>query len=46
MGPSVDDPEKIDALIDAGMNVARINLSHGTNDDHVRTIALLKEAQT
>ena len=34
----------IDTLIDAGMNVARINLSHGDDDDVRRRIALLHAA--
>jgi pyruvate kinase len=43
MGPAVATPEKIRALIEAGMSVARLNFSHGSHDEHVRTIALLKE---
>jgi pyruvate kinase len=34
----------IDALVDAGMNVARINLSHGDDDDVRRRIAALRSA--
>ncbi len=45
MGPSVWTKEKILQLIDAGMNCARINFSHGTTQEHKRTIALLKEAR-
>ena len=29
MGPAVETPEKVKELIDAGMNMARLNLSHG-----------------
>jgi pyruvate kinase len=31
MGPAVDTAEKVKALIHAGMNMARLNLSHGTH---------------
>jgi len=34
---------RLDELVDAGMSVARINLSHGTHDDHRRRVARLRE---
>ncbi|WP_432072421.1 pyruvate kinase [Streptomyces wuyuanensis] len=34
LGPSTDSYEQIKALVDAGMDVARLNLSHGTYADH------------
>ncbi|GAA3370163.1 pyruvate kinase [Streptomyces sannanensis] len=34
LGPATDTYEQIKALIEAGMNVARFNLSHGTHTDH------------
>jgi pyruvate kinase len=34
MGPAVESPEKVRALIDAGMNMARLNLSHGSYEEH------------
>jgi pyruvate kinase len=34
MGPAVASDEKLGALIDAGMNVARLNMSHGTHEEH------------
>ena len=34
MGPAVETPEKVKELIDAGMNMARLNLSHGSYDEH------------
>lgn len=45
MGPSVNSLEKIFQLIEAGMNVARLNFSHGTHALHLNTIQLLKEAR-
>ncbi|MCB2203046.1 pyruvate kinase [bacterium] len=43
LGPSSDTKEKIHALIDAGMNVARLNFSHGTHEDHGKRIDTLRE---
>jgi pyruvate kinase len=34
IGPASESPEMIRALIESGMNVARINMSHGTHDEH------------
>ncbi|MCC3654685.1 MULTISPECIES: pyruvate kinase [Streptomyces] len=34
LGPATDSYDQIKALIDAGMNVARLNLSHGTYAEH------------
>lgn len=45
IGPSVATLEKMIALIEAGMNVARLNLSHGSNQEHAHNIALLKQAR-
>ena len=34
LGPSTSTPERIEALIRAGLDVARLNFSHGSADDH------------
>jgi len=34
MGPAVESAEKVKALIEAGMNMARLNLSHGSYEEH------------
>ncbi|NYG57931.1 pyruvate kinase [Nocardioides daedukensis] len=34
LGPATSTPEAIRNLVDAGMNVARLNMSHGTHEDH------------
>jgi pyruvate kinase len=34
LGPAVAGHERLRALVDAGMDVARLNLSHGSQDDH------------
>ncbi|MCA0376693.1 MAG: pyruvate kinase [Gemmatimonadetes bacterium] len=43
LGPASANPEGIRALIEAGLNVARINFSHGTHEQHARTIQLVRE---
>lgn len=45
IGPAVKKFETILALIDAGMNVARLNFSHGTQEEHKETIDFLKRAR-
>jgi pyruvate kinase len=45
IGPAVDSLDKIIALIEAGMNVARLNFSHGTHEQHARRIENLHEAR-
>jgi len=34
IGPAVESIEKITELVDAGMNMARLNLSHGAHAEH------------
>lgn len=46
IGPSVDTIEMMLKLIEAGMDVARINFSHGTHEQHEQTILKLKEARS
>ena len=43
LGPSSASPEVIGALMDAGLSVARINFSHGTHEQHARTISLVRQ---
>lgn len=45
MGPSVNTVPQIHALMDAGMNVARLNFSHGSHQEHKNTIELLKSVR-
>ncbi len=42
LGPSSSSPERIGELIDAGMNVARLNFSHGTHEDHAKMLAIVR----
>jgi len=43
IGPSVSNYEMIKKLIFSGMNVARLNFSHGTHSDHLKVINIIKE---
>lgn len=45
IGPSVGTYDKILRLISSGMNVARLNFSHGTHEEHKETIDFLKKAR-
>lgn len=45
IGPSCNTEEKICELVDAGMNVARLNFSHGSHDDHRKVIEILKKVR-
>jgi pyruvate kinase len=44
LGPAVESIEKITDLIDAGMNMARLNLSHGSHDEHQKRLDLVRAA--
>jgi len=46
IGPASWSREVLSQLLNQGMNVARINMSHGTHEDHRRTIALIRELST
>jgi pyruvate kinase len=42
LGPASSSPERIGELIEAGMNVARLNFSHGTHEDHARMLQVVR----
>ena len=44
LGPASSSPRVIRSLIEAGLDVARINFSHGTHDEHALTIAAIRAA--
>ncbi len=44
LGPSSSTPEVVQALVRGGLDVARVNMSHGTHESHARVIRLVREA--
>jgi len=44
MGPASREEPVLGRLVEAGMDVARLNLSHGTQDDHARAITAVRRA--
>jgi pyruvate kinase len=46
LGPSTDTPERARALVEAGMDVARLNFSHGVHADHGRRFHEVRQAAT
>ena len=42
IGPVTDSEEMIKKIIDAGMNVARLNFSHGTHKEHMQRIKMIR----
>lgn len=45
IGPACDNEETLTQMCLNGMNVARLNFSHGTNDEHIEKIALIKRVR-
>lgn len=43
VGPATSAPERLEALVEAGMNVARLNFSHGAYDFHAQTAQYLRQ---
>jgi pyruvate kinase len=43
IGPASDDPDALAAVIRAGADVVRLNLSHGTLDEHLERLALVRQ---
>lgn len=43
IGPASSNPETIRRMLHAGMNVARVNFSHGDHESHTETVQLLRQ---
>ena len=44
LGPATSSPRRIRELVYAGMDVARLNMSHGSHEDHAAAYRLVREA--
>jgi pyruvate kinase len=44
LGPATDSPDQIRALVAAGMDIARLNLSHGSHEEHSARYARVRAA--
>ena len=44
MGPAVEAPDRVKLLIEAGMNMARLNLSHGSYEEHQGRLDAVRSA--
>ncbi len=44
LGPASDTPERLEAILRAGVDVARVNFSHGTAEEHLARVARFREA--
>jgi pyruvate kinase len=42
LGPATDNPETLDNLIQAGVDVVRLNFSHGTKDEHIERAEVVR----
>lgn len=45
LGPASSSEKVLSEMIDAGMNVARLNFSHGTHEDHAQRIEMIKRVR-
>jgi pyruvate kinase len=43
VGPASESPQILEALIQGGMNVARLNFSHGTHEEHLKKIKTIRQ---
>lgn len=44
LGPATDDPSVIDAMLQAGLNIVRVNFSHGKVADHRKRIQMVRDS--
>ena len=46
LGPASTSPDTILELVQGGMNLARLNMSHGVREDHRAAIGFIRDAAT
>jgi len=46
LGPAIDDPESLARMFEAGVDLVRLNFSHGNGDDHERQIKMVREVSS
>jgi pyruvate kinase len=44
LGPATDDPDVMRRLLEAGVNIARLNMSHGSHAEHLKRLELVRNA--
>ncbi len=44
IGPASNSPERLESLLKAGVNVFRLNFSHGSHEDHLSTLNKIRDA--
>ena len=44
LGPASTSPHVLDAMVDAGVDIFRLNFSHGTREGHRAAVTLVREA--
>jgi pyruvate kinase len=45
LGPASSSPDQVAALVEAGMDGARLNFSHGTHEDHAERARIVRDVQ-
>ena len=45
MGPATASPERMLGLVEAGMDVARMNFSHGSHEDHQKRYDIVRSIE-
>lgn len=45
LGPASENEEVLCGMVDAGMNVVRLNFSHGTHEEHAKKIEMIKRVR-
>lgn len=45
LGPATEDKKGIQSLVKAGMNIARLNFSHGTHEEYAQMVKFIREVE-